>query len=46
MDQGVVRYSMEERRELLVEALAKVQYPVLPSVAFDDLSQPQPTAFC
>jgi hypothetical protein len=27
--------SMEERRELLVEAVAKVQYPVLPSVAFD-----------
>ncbi len=35
MDEGVVRYSMEERRELLVEAVAKVQYPVLPLVAFD-----------
>jgi hypothetical protein len=35
MDEGVVPYSMEERRELLVEAMAKVQYPVLPSVAFD-----------
>jgi hypothetical protein len=34
MDEGVVRYSMEERRELRVEALAKVQYPVLPPVAF------------
>jgi len=32
---NVLRLPLEERRELLAEALSKVQYPVLPSVAFE-----------
>jgi bifunctional non-homologous end joining protein LigD len=32
---NVLRLPLEERHELLTEALAKVQYPVLPSVAFE-----------
>jgi bifunctional non-homologous end joining protein LigD len=32
---NVLRSPLEERRELLAEAMAKVQYPVVPSVTFN-----------
>ena len=34
-ERNVLRLPIEERRELLTEALRKVQYPVIQSVPFD-----------